>query len=200
MNTFRKDVYRNLSISELIAMFIEISDNPDLVFEEIYFRYHLDVFKFLKSINFYMSDSELYDVIQEVFLIVYRKIDKLKDSKKFKVWLFQIAKNKMYEFQRKNRRFLKIETDFDLIEVDDKKYNINTLMEQLEIEDYIVSFHNSLSGDNKIIFALRAFDQKKYKEISEIMGWNLRKVKYQFKKIFVKFEKYLRKKGFENEK
>ena len=48
------------------------------------------------------------DILQDIWLIVFKKIGKLKEASAFPVWLYRIARNKVYSGFRRKDRFLSL--------------------------------------------------------------------------------------------
>jgi RNA polymerase sigma-70 factor, ECF subfamily len=59
-------------------------------YSDIYKSYHKKVLKYLAGI---VGQSEAEDLVQEVFIKVGKKLDKLKDESKLSSWIFAIALN-----------------------------------------------------------------------------------------------------------
>lgn len=59
------------------------------------------------------------DVTQEVFLTLYRKINRLKISENIKLWLYRTADNNIKAYIRKNPSFLPIDDCLEITQEDD---------------------------------------------------------------------------------
>ena len=51
------------------------------------------------------------DILQDIWLAVFKKIRKLKDTQSFTVWLYRIARNKVYDGFRRKERFVALPED-----------------------------------------------------------------------------------------
>ncbi|MBS7009519.1 RNA polymerase sigma factor [Anaerostipes sp.] len=88
-------------------------------FEKIYNESYDEMLKFMKGM-FYWDRQEAYDVLQEVYLTAYEKIELLSDHENPIGWLKQTAKYKSYHvFERKNK-INEILTDENLMELNKK--------------------------------------------------------------------------------
>ncbi|MBN2280367.1 MAG: RNA polymerase sigma factor [Candidatus Marinimicrobia bacterium] len=87
-----------MNTSELIANFLA----GDISAFNVLVRQHQDdLFNFLLK---YTGDGETAaDLMQQTFILVYKKLDKLKEKEKFKSWLFTIAVNQCKNYFRKKR-------------------------------------------------------------------------------------------------
>lgn len=82
--------------------------------ETVWLQYKSALSAFLKS---RVSDpDDVDDLLQEILLKTYQNIHQLKDTRKLKSWLFQIANHSLVDHYRKNHR--RDETDLtDLTEI-----------------------------------------------------------------------------------
>lgn len=74
-----------------------MNTNTSCISEE--FADHLKKFIFKRVLN--LQDAE--DILQEVYYRIYRNIDKLNDDEKMYSWIFQIARNVIYDYYRAGR-------------------------------------------------------------------------------------------------
>ena len=62
-----------------------------------------------RSVYYQLPKKEdAQDVLQQVFLTAYQKLDSLQDKSKFKAWLLSIASNKCNDFFREKIKVLEI--------------------------------------------------------------------------------------------
>ena len=127
-------------------------ENP---FDEIVKQYYNSIYRYccVRLSN----ESDAYDCTQEVFIILYQKMDKLKISENIRAWLYRTADNVMRNHKRKNNKYISledipeitVETDFsvetplnDVISEDEyqllkayyvDKESIDQIAEKLEI-------------------------------------------------------------------
>ena len=64
----------------------------------------------------YVLDKDAEDCLQEVLLSAWLKLPSLNDPKRFRGWLFQLARNKSLDVLRKRKRMDQSEIPFDLVE------------------------------------------------------------------------------------
>lgn len=78
------------------------------MYDEIVNRYYHVILNYCKyKLNGNYAAAE--DVTQEVFLTLYRKINRLKISENIKLWLYRTADNNVKTYIRKNPSFLPID-------------------------------------------------------------------------------------------
>lgn len=97
------------------------------VFNQLYKKYYLDIFKFAFS---YVKRKDLAeDVLQDTFIELY--LHSPKSSGKIKSWLFKVAKNKCLDIIRKERKEEKIIDNLKLEK--NEKYNVDSRFNNIEI-------------------------------------------------------------------
>lgn len=97
-------------------------ENP---FDEIVKQYYNPIFRycFVRLQN----EADAYDCTQEVFIIFYQKMDKLKLSENIRAWLYRTADNVMKNFRRKNKEHIPLD-DIAEVAVEDN-YSVESSLE-----------------------------------------------------------------------
>jgi RNA polymerase sigma-70 factor, ECF subfamily len=125
--------------------------------------------------------SEAEDITQEVFVKVWKNLDKYDESKNFKTWLFTIARNTTIDFLRKRKNI-----SFSELGDDEKTFEENiTDTEPLPDEIFMrkelgKELENALSKmrpDFREIILLHYTENMTFEEISVIVGKPLNTVK-----------------------
>jgi len=79
---------------------VEFSKNNPDAYKALVLRYWDKLFYFVKRIA-YFSNEDTEDVLQEVFIKVYRYLNDFDDSFKFSTWIYQITRNCVVDEIRK---------------------------------------------------------------------------------------------------
>ncbi|MBR9728814.1 RNA polymerase sigma factor SigZ [Shewanella intestini] len=132
--------------------------------ETIWAEYRSSLRAFLsKNVS---NHADVDDLLQEVLIKSYHNLETIKDTKKLKSWLFQIANHTMIDFYRKRAKNqtseLQQEHDCALEETDD-------IFEQMT--DCITPFIKGLSKDEAALLTaveLEGIAQKTYAEQQDI--------------------------------
>jgi RNA polymerase sigma factor (sigma-70 family) len=140
---------------------------------------------FATCISFVPNKEDAEDIAQEVFLEVFRSVNKFKGDSKLSTWIYKITTNKCLEFIRKKnskKRFVFMQRILgNEIPVDKTSYftEVNhpgVLLENKEKSAIIFKAINTLPENQKVIFTLAKVDGKSYQEIVEITGKSLSSV------------------------
>lgn len=95
-------------------------------FDEIAGQYYISIFKYccVKLAD----EHSAKDCTQEVFLILYRKMDKLKLSENIRAWLYRTSDNVIKNYRRKNRNSIPLD---DLNETVEDTYSAGMPFEEI---------------------------------------------------------------------
>jgi RNA polymerase sigma-70 factor, ECF subfamily len=150
------------------------------VFQELYKKYHHDIFQFL----FYMvKDRNLAeDLVQEVYVKVLKSYAKFKGDSSEKTWLFSIARHVAIDYFRRQKRTRKrIMDSFDWQEKGDLIQDHAKLPEEIAVQnDEIKKMYNCLSRcsiDQQSVIILRYIQSLSIQETAEVLDWSVSKVK-----------------------
>ena len=164
-------------------------------FDELYLRYSS---KLKRLIYYYVSDPDTADdVFHEIFIRVYRHIDKFNTNKAFSSWIYQIAANcsKNYlKLKKKNEALIEKEK----FRMKGSSANLLSPEEEIVGEIDIQEFNsaiNDLKDKFRDVFLLRFDHKMKYMEIAEILNCSERTAKWRMKKAIEKITLYLKERG-----
>ena len=110
------------------------------------------------------NDEDSKDILQEVFINVYKKIGSFREESSLKTWLFRIASNKTIDFLRKEKRF-KAE---ELPETLKEKSNPLKHTEQVLKKDLVNKALMKLKEEEREIVIMKELDGFTFREIAEI--------------------------------
>ncbi|MFT8321478.1 MAG: RNA polymerase sigma factor SigX [Bacillus sp. (in: firmicutes)] len=148
------------------------------VFDEIYNKYHHDVFQFL----FYMVQHKetAEDLVQEVYIRVLKSYHRFEGKSTEKTWLFSIARNVAIDHFRKNtnlksRVMEKFDWSKQQIKADDLLPEEITL--QSEEVQYLYKALKKCTVDQRSVIIMRYIQELSIAETAESLGWTESKVK-----------------------
>lgn len=164
----------------------------DSVFEELYQKYHHDVFQFL----FYMVRNKEHaeDLVQEVYIRVLKSYERFEGRSSEKTWLFSIARNVAIDFFRKQKGWKqRVLEKFDWTSQqvkDDNPVPDEIAIEKEEIK-WVYHCLNHCSIDQRSVIILRFLHDLSIAETAEALGWTESKVKTTQHRSLKLLRKYL---------
>ncbi|WP_019154347.1 RNA polymerase sigma factor SigX [Robertmurraya massiliosenegalensis] len=150
----------------------------DSVFDELYSKYHHDVFQFI----FYMvkNREQAEDLVQEVYIRVLKSYDRFEGKSSEKTWLFSIARNVAIDHFRKQKGWRqKIAEKFDWStgQIKDE----NPIPEEIALQNEEISLIyqclEHCTVDQRMVIILRYIQELTIIETAEALGWTESKVK-----------------------
>lgn len=150
----------------------------DTVFEELYEKYHHDVFQFL----FYMvkNRENAEDLVQEVYIRVLKSYSKFQGNSSEKTWLFSIARNVAIDWFRKQKNWKQRLIDkFDWTEQqikDDQPFPEEITLQKEEVR-LIMNSLNKCTFDQRMVVIMRYFNGLSISESAGALNWTESKVK-----------------------
>jgi RNA polymerase sigma-70 factor (ECF subfamily) len=130
------------------------------------------------------NPEDARDLAQEVFIKVFRLLDRFDEEYAFSSWLFRIASNHCIDHLRRNRmRFLSLDgvagpdgEEFEL-QIPDEGPGPDTVLERREAVSRLEEVIADLPPHYKAITLLRHQQQLSYEEIAEVLQLPLGTVK-----------------------
>jgi RNA polymerase sigma-70 factor, ECF subfamily len=173
---------------ELVRLTLE----DQAVFACLIERYEHQLTVYVRRIsNFCEEDIE--DVLQDVFIKVYRNLNGFDRSLKFSSWIYRITHNEVISRYRKQKRIVKMseEINDEVLDSIVAEVDIEGEFDREETGKIINMVLSEMDLKYKEIIVLRYFEEKSYKEISDILkkpegtvATMLNRAKKQFNKIY----------------
>ena len=168
-------------------------------FTEIYEAYYKRVY--FMGIQYFKNEDIAKDVVQEVFIKVYKQIKSLKAPKAFSSWLHVITYRECQNLSRKKLKILELGDEEKIEDFPDKKeIEITEMVENERIKDIIAESLSALSDPLKTVAILRFFEELKVQEIADILDIPKATVGTRLIKIRKVLQKDLKKQGVSLEK
>ena len=172
---------------ELVGRYVS-GDKKSLEF--LISRYLKQIYNF--SYGYVSNTQDAEDITQETFVKVWRNIKKFNKSKKFKTWIFEIAKNTSIDFCRKKKTvpFSRFEDESGrnrLVEgLADERMDIDFI--DKDMRRLLRSSVDSLPPKYKKIVDLRLNDYT-FKEIADKLNEPINTVKSIYRRAMIKLKK-----------
>jgi len=153
-------------------------------FTELVTRYQTRLLNFVYRT---IGDRErAEDLVQEVFVRVYRHLHRFDQTKKFSTWIYTIASNlAKNELRNRSRNPLVLfqsirkqwEPDTRPLQFEDTSARPDDLYHKRHLRETVEWAVEQLPEHHRVVFVLRELEGKSYEEIAEITGCNLGTVK-----------------------
>ena len=159
-------------------------DGDARAFTEVVMRYQTRLLNFVYRT---IGDRErAEDLVQEVFVRVYRHLHRFDQSKKFSTWIYTIASNlAKNELRNRSRNPLvlfqairkQFESDSRPLQFEDTSARPDDLFRKRHLKEMVEWAVSQLPEHHRVVFVLRELEGKSYEEIADITGCNLGTVK-----------------------
>ncbi len=138
-----------------------------------------------------IDHEDANDLVQEVFIKVYQKIESFREDSKIYTWIYRIATNACLNFlaAKKRRMFFSLESTTDQLI---SKLDESILIDGDEIQRKLHAAILKLPKKQQLVFNLKYFDEMKYEEIHEITGTSVGALKASYHHAVNKIEEYLK--------
>lgn len=137
------------------------------VFSRLVDRYDRRLLYFIRRI---LGDTDgALDVLQSVWLMVYRKLHKLQSPDAFRVWLYRIAHDQaITELRRKLKRPMPVD-DVEILQAVDDESDDFAAFDNAEMVHKAL---HDLSVDHRRVLTLRFLEEMSIEEIAQVVGQN----------------------------
>lgn len=179
--TVVRERLHELEDSAVVGAYLE---GEERAFEELVSRYQTRLLNFVfRTIG---DREKAEDLIQEVFVRVYRHIARFDRTKKFSTWIYTIASNlAKNELRNRSRNPLVLfqairknwEDDDRPIQFEDRTSRPDDLYRKRHLRALVEASVGKLPVHHREVFVLRELEGKSYEEIAEITSCNLGTVK-----------------------
>jgi RNA polymerase sigma-70 factor (ECF subfamily) len=172
---------RELDDSGVVSAFLE---GEQRAFDELVNRYQNRLLNFVYRTTGDRERAE--DLVQEVFVRVYRHIHRFDRSRKFSTWIYTIASNlAKNELRNRSRNPLVLfqtirrnwEDDDRPLQFEDPGSRPDDLYRKRHLREVVEDAVDKLPPHHRNVFVLRELEGKSYEEIAEITSCNLGTVK-----------------------
>lgn len=140
-------------------------------FEHLIDRYEKKLLRFIMRISSF-SGEESEEVLQEVFLKVWKNLNDFSEDMQFSSWIFSIARNQtISDYRKAKSRGVESRVDLELDDFTNLASNINIEKEVSEKFDSenIHKILELMPINYKEVLVLKFLEEKSTKEISEII-------------------------------
>lgn len=156
----------NLEKKDILELIEKVKEGDSKAFEELLILYQKKIFGL--AYHILLNKDEADEIVQAVFITLWKSIKKIKDINKFNTWLYRTTLNKSIDLLRKKKREKTKEMEeYRGADISEKKMVLK--YDLYKIYKRIVK---RLPIQQKIVFILKDIYGIEMKEISEIMKIN----------------------------
>jgi len=135
-------------------------------FEELFDIYQPRLKYYVRRLD--GTGENVDDVLQDIWLTVFKKIHKLKDTQSFAVWLYRIARNNVYDRFRQKNRFVRLPEENEI--------PVSGSDEPVFDSDDAEKLHralNELNPYHREVLTLSFIEQMSYESIADVVGCSI---------------------------
>ena len=161
---------------EILALFaVERTRNE--AFNLLISKYQEKIYWHVRRLVIDHDDAD--DLVQEVFIKVWKNLEKFRSDSKLYTWIYRIATNESITFlnkkkQQNNTPFDEVSEELAESLVASSYFNGDKI--QMKLQQALLT----LPEKQRLIFNMKYFDDLKYDEISEILGTSVGALKASF--------------------
>ena len=166
-------MFSELNDAELIAFLIPKKKQSSSAYAELCSRYQNKLAAYLRLNNTIDGDT-IDDILQDTFLTAWNKITQLDDHNKFFSWLLTIARNRLMDFFREQKKINDYSQWFEQQHQDEQQYEMRH--DQSDLEKLLIH----LTPEDREIILLKAVLELSFEEICEVSELSLSAAKMRY--------------------
>ena len=136
------------------------------------------------------------DIIQDVFMKLYKNLDRIRNKNSILFWLFKTTRNEIYDYYRS--KYIRVDqfnvADSDDIELESGE-SLELEIEHKDLKKMIFAELDKMDVAQKEVYLLKEYGGLSYKEISAVLGIDENLVKSRLyktrQKLIKRFEKII---------
>lgn len=140
--------------------------------------------------RFVLDHDDANDLVQDIFIKVWKNLDKFREDAQLYTWIYRIASNESITFLNKKKKHRNISIDDEqsgfLAETLTESPYFNGDKAQLKLQRALLT----LPDKQRLVFNMKYFEDLKYEEISEILGTSVGALKASYHLAVKKIEKH----------
>lgn len=173
--------------SEILAKFSNEKTRNE-AFNLLLSKYQQKIYWHIR--RFVIDHDDTDDLVQDVFIKVWKNLEKFRSDSQLYTWIYRIATNESITFLNKKKQRNNIPLDEisgDLADTLVASDYFNGDKIQMKLQKALLT----LPDKQRLIFNMKYFDELKYEEISEITGTSVGALKASFHIAVKKIEAFM---------
>lgn len=147
-------------------MLTRLSKGCEVAFEELYHLYSAPLLVFL--VKMVKSETNAGEILQETFIKIWNNREKIDPEKAFSTYLYQIARNNVYDFFRKLARDKKLEAAL-IKNISDQYFQVEEFLNHKEDVQQLYKVLDFLPPKRREVYKLVKLEERSYSEVSKIL-------------------------------
>lgn len=164
---------------------IELSNDQESSLEELYNYYYPRLYEFSRS--FLKQEEDIDDILQEVFIRIWRNRKKIKDPATFNSYIFTITRNLLLNKLRSRLNNDKLKDEIRRLSIAKEFENLD-LVQYQDLKNRVEEIIKQLPERQKEIFVLSRTEGLSHKEIASKLQITTKTVEYHIS-LAIKFLK-----------
>lgn len=150
--------------SEETAWVLAAQQGDTAAFRSLIDAYERRLYYYLR--RFLPNTDQVFDVLQDVWLTLFRRLPTLRQPGAFRVWLYQVAHDRVVSVIRKDRREQDVVADYGT-QLGDEADELDLHAENAEL---VHRGLEALSPDHREVLALFFLEEMKLDELAQVLG------------------------------
>ncbi|NNM94111.1 MAG: sigma-70 family RNA polymerase sigma factor [Bacteroidia bacterium] len=161
------------------------------------FAFHQIVTKYQKRVywqvrRLVIDHDDANDVVQNVFVKVWKNLHNFKEASRLYTWLYRIAVNESLTFIKQKKLHLFV--PFEKVEYGlSRKLHDDNYFKGEEVEKKLQQAILTLPEKQRIVFNLKYFEEMKYEDMAETLDTSVGALKASYHHAVKKIEEFLKK-------
>ena len=164
------------------------SKNHDLAFQALVDKYQERLYWHIRKMVIDHDDTD--DILQDVFIKVWKNIEKFREDSNLFTWLYKIATNECLNFLKRRKDKYKVpmeDANQELYSKLDNSPHISGSAIQKKLQKALLG----LPDKQRLVFNMKYFDEMKYEDISAVLETSVGALKASYHHALKKIEQYL---------
>jgi len=162
--------------------------NKEIPFTTIVKKYQEKLYWLIRRLVIHHEDAN--DIIQNVFIKVWKSLDNFREDSELYTWLYRIATNESLNFLEKQKRTMSISIqDYEIYFTNklktEQSYDITKIEWKLQLAIL------KLPEKQKVVFVLRYYDEMPYEKMSQILQTSTGALKASYHHAVKKIEDFI---------
>jgi len=173
--------------AQIISMFAD-ERTRSAAFSQLLKKYQQKIYWHVRRMVIDHDDAD--DVVQDIFVKVWKNLEKFREDSQLYTWLYRIATNECITFLNKKKQKYNIS-----LEDESTSYLAETLADgsffngdkaQMKLQQALLT----LPEKQKLVFNMKYFEDMKYEEISQVLGTSVGALKASYHLAVKKIENF----------